>query len=558
MAAEKENKETKTKKLADPVAATIDIASRQMIERAHELGIETAFDRAVTMKPCNIGTQGICCKNCGMGPCRLPLPKGGIEGEDTRKGICGATPNTIAARNFIRMIAGGAAAHSDHGRSVAEVFMSAARKETDAYKIKDTRKLIEVAHWLGVDTTVEVDGKQLDRDIDEIAVEVGEKALNEWGKAEGELLFAKRAPEARYEIWKKQGVVPRNIDREIVEIMHRTHIGVDQDYKNLMKQGTRAAIADGWGGSMLATDLQDILFGTPYPVASEANLGVMKEDMVNIVIHGHEPVLSEMIVAVVQTREMEEYAKSKGAKGIQLSGICCTANEMLQRHGVPLCGTFLQRVHRLWKQESLRVPKRARKRLQGTSGENACDRRKAMHRNDVWTLDFAWDVTEQGCQLKFLPIVDEFTRECLAISVATSIKSTDIQDLLERLFEEYGMPNHIRCDNGPEMTAEELRRWLKRRGVAPLFIAPASPWENGYGESFIGRLRDEHLDRELFTSLLEAQVVTEDWRIEYNTYRPHGALGLETPSEFAASCIQAALAPLEQPGCTRELEESLT
>ena len=342
MTDEKKAAETKVKKLADPVAASIDVATQQMIQRSHELGIETAFDRAVTMKPCNIGTQGICCKNCGMGPCRLPLPKGGIEGEDTRKGICGATPNTIAARNFIRMIAGGAAAHSDHGRSVAEVFMSAARKETDVYKIKDTRKLLEVAPYLGVETTVEVAGETLDRDIDEIALEVGEKALQEWGKAEGELLFAKRAPKARYEIWKKQGVLPRNIDREIVEIMHRTHIGVDQDYKNLMKQGTRAAIADGWGGSMLATDLQDILFGTPYPVASEANLGVMKEDMVNIVIHGHEPVLSEMIVAVAQTQEMNDYAKSKGAKGIQLSGICCTANEMLQRHGVPLCGTFLQ------------------------------------------------------------------------------------------------------------------------------------------------------------------------------------------------------------------------
>ena len=342
MAEEKEINEIRAKKVANPVAATIDPASRQMIERAHELGIETAFDRAVTLKPCNIGTQGICCKNCGMGPCRLPLPKSGIEGEDTRKGICGATPNTIAARNFIRMIAGGAAAHSDHGRSVAEIFLAAARKETDAYKIKDTRKLIDVAQWLGVKTEVEVEGNKLDRDIDEIAVEVGEKALNEWGKAEGELLFARRAPEPRYRLWQDQGVLPRNIDREIVEIMHRTHIGVDQDYKNLMKQGTRAAIADGWGGSMLATELQDILFGTPYPLASEANLGVMKEDMVNIVIHGHEPVLSEMIVAVAGRKEMQDYARSKGAKGIQLAGICCTANEILQRHGVPLCGTFLQ------------------------------------------------------------------------------------------------------------------------------------------------------------------------------------------------------------------------
>jgi carbon-monoxide dehydrogenase catalytic subunit len=335
-------KEAKTAKLADPMAASIDEATRQMIRRAQDLGIETAFDRAVAMKPCNIGTQGTCCKNCGMGPCRLPLPKGGIEGADERKGICGATANTIAARNFIRMIAGGAAAHSDHGRAVAEVFLSAARKETDAYWIKDTIKLREVARWLGVETTVEKDGQTLDRDLDEVAVDVGEKALAEWGKAEGEVLFAKRAPEARYEIWKKQGVVPRNIDREIVEIMHRTHIGVDQDYRNLIKQGTRAAIGDGWGGSMLATELQDILFGTPYPLASEANLGVMKEDMVNIVIHGHEPVLSEIIVAVAQSKEMVDYAKEKGAKGIQLSGICCTANEILQRHGVPLCGTFLQ------------------------------------------------------------------------------------------------------------------------------------------------------------------------------------------------------------------------
>jgi carbon-monoxide dehydrogenase catalytic subunit len=332
----------KKAKMADPATASIDPATREMLERAQKLGIETVFDRAVTMKPCNIGNQGTCCKNCSMGPCRLPLPKDYDEATDERKGLCGATANTIAARNFIRMIAGGAAAHSDHGRSVAEVFMSAARKETDAYKIKDEGKLRQIAPHLGVATTVEVDGEVQDRDSDEIALEVAEIALNEWGKAEGEVEYLKRAPAPRYEIWKKQGVLPRNIDREIVDIMHRTHMGVDQDYKNLMKQGARAALADGWGGSMLATDLQDILFGTPFPLVSEANLGVMKEDMVNIVIHGHEPVLSEVIVEVAQTKEMIDYAKEKGAKGIQLSGICCTANEILQRHGVPLCGTFLQ------------------------------------------------------------------------------------------------------------------------------------------------------------------------------------------------------------------------
>jgi len=332
----------KKKKVVDPVAASVDVASQEMIARATELNVETIFDRALTMKQCNIGIQGTCCKNCAMGPCRLPLPKGGIDGEDERKGLCGATANTIAARNFIRMIAGGAAAHSDHGRSVAEVFLSVARKETDDYQIKDYDKLLAVAGHLGVPTTVEVDGEEVDRDMDEIALETAETALGEWGKSEGTLLYPKRAPKARYELWKKMGVLPRNIDREIVEIMHRTHMGVDQDYKNLMKQGTRAALADGWGGSMLGTDIQDILFGTPYPLQSEANLGVMKEDHVNIIVHGHEPVLSEMIIAVAEKEELIDYAKKAGAKGIQLSGICCTANEMLQRHGIPLAGTFLQ------------------------------------------------------------------------------------------------------------------------------------------------------------------------------------------------------------------------
>jgi carbon-monoxide dehydrogenase catalytic subunit len=332
----------KAPKLADPVGASIDPATQEMIKRAQELGIDTVFDRAEQMKPCAIGLQGICCKNCAMGPCRLPLPKGGIEGEDTRKGLCGATANTISARNFARMVASGAAAHSDHGRAVAEVFLAAARKESDAYKIKDIPKLISVAKAFGVDTTVESDGEVKDRDIDEIALEVGKLALNEWGKAEGELTYLKRAPAPLYEKWTKAGVKPRNIDREIVEIMHRTHMGVDQDYKNIVKQCSRASLADGWGGSMLATDLQDILFGTPYPLQAESNLGVLKQDHVNIIVHGHEPVLSEMIVAMAQKPELIEYAKSKGAKGIQLGGICCTANEIFQRHGVPQAGTYLQ------------------------------------------------------------------------------------------------------------------------------------------------------------------------------------------------------------------------
>jgi len=342
MSEEKKEKAAKAPKLADPVKASIDVATQELIQRSHDLGIETIFDRAENMKPCNIGMQGTCCKNCAMGPCRLPLPKSGIEGKDERKGLCGATANTIAARNFARMVAAGAAAHSDHGRCVAEVFLSAARKETEAYKIKDTRKLLSIAPYFDVSTTIEVDGDEKQRDIDEIAIEVAEKALAEWGRPEGELMYLKRAPEPLYEKWKKQGVLPRNIDREICEIMHRTHMGVDQDYKNIVKQCTRASLADGWGGSMLATDLQDVLFGTPTPLQAEANLGVMKEDHVNIIVHGHEPVLSEMIVAVSQKPEMIEYAQKKGAKGIQLGGICCTANEIFQRHGVPQAGTYLQ------------------------------------------------------------------------------------------------------------------------------------------------------------------------------------------------------------------------
>ncbi|MBT3310707.1 MAG: anaerobic carbon-monoxide dehydrogenase catalytic subunit [Desulfobacteraceae bacterium] len=339
--AEKIEKAAKAPKLADPIEASVDIATQKMITRSHELGVETIFDRAVNMKQCNIGLQGTCCKNCAMGPCRLPLPKAGIEGEDTRKGLCGATANTIAARNFTRMIAGGAAAHSDHGRAVAEVFHAAANKLTDDYKIKDPIKLLTIAPRYGVDIKVEVDGEMVDRDIDEIAIELADVALAEWGKNGSHTLMPKFFPKARYERWEKAGILPRNIDREIVEVMHRTHIGVDQDYKNLMKQGARCALAD-LSGSWLATDLQDVLFGTPSPLISEANLGVMKKDHVNIIVHGHEPILSEMIVAACQSAEMIELSHKVGAKGIQLSGICCTANEVLQRHGVPNAGNFLQ------------------------------------------------------------------------------------------------------------------------------------------------------------------------------------------------------------------------
>ena len=323
--------------MAEAESKSFDQASIELIKKAASDGVNTAFDRAEAMKPCPIGAVGSCCKNCSMGPCRVPLPKGKEEtAEDKRKrrGICGATAETIAARNFIRMVAGGASAHSDHGRGVAELFIATARGEAPGYEIKDEQKLLQVA----LDWDIEIG----DRSNSEIALDIGKKALEEFGRQEGELITLRKAPLKRQEIWRQQGVAPRGIDREVVEIMHRTHIGVDQDYKNLLQHGVRTALADGWGGSMIATELQDILFGTPVPVLGKANLGILKEDEVNIIIHGHEPLLSEMIVAVAQEPEMIEMAKSKGAKGITLAGMCCTANEILMRHGVGIAGNFMQ------------------------------------------------------------------------------------------------------------------------------------------------------------------------------------------------------------------------
>jgi len=335
--------ELKGAKKANPKEVSIDTATIQMLAKAQAEGCETIFDRAVTMKPCNIGEQGTCCKICSQGPCRLPITKKIVDsGIDDRKGLCGATPETIAARNFVRMIAVGTAAHSDHGRCVAEVFLAAARKETTDYTIKDIEKLLEIATDFNVPTKVIVDGAEQKRDVYDIAVEVGEAALAQWGQQSGKLPLFKRAPIARYELWEKEGVISRGIDREVCELLHRTHMGVDQHYHNLMKQGVRTALSDGWAGSMTATDLQDVLFGTPYPIQGEINLGVLKADCVNIIVHGHEPLLSEMIVVAVQDPEIIEYAKKKGANGIVLAGMCCTANEILVRHGMPIAGNYLQ------------------------------------------------------------------------------------------------------------------------------------------------------------------------------------------------------------------------
>jgi len=307
-----------------------DLASQFMLRKAEREGIETAWDRLEKQQPqCGFGQLGICCRNCNMGPCRIdPF------GEGPTKGVCGATADIMVARNLLRMIAAGAAAHSDHGRDLAHTFLLVAEGKGNGYEIKDQDKMMALAAEYGIETQ--------GRTKEEIALDLAKAIYAEFGKQEGPIQFTRRAPEKRVELWQKLGVDPRGIDREIVECMHRTHIGVDNDYTNLILHGIRTSISDGWGGSMIATDLSDVLFGTPEPVKAVANLGVLKEDEVNIVVHGHEPTLSEMIVAAASDPELVELAKKHGAEGINVVGMCCTGNEILMRHGIPIAGNFLQ------------------------------------------------------------------------------------------------------------------------------------------------------------------------------------------------------------------------
>lgn len=313
----------------DPKKATCDPAAQKMLKRMAEAGEDTVWDRLEAQDPqCGFGQLGLCCRICNMGPCRIdPF------GDGPQRGVCGADADTIIARNFIRMVAGGASAHSDHGRGVAHAFLAMAKGEAPDYGIKDRKKLLTLAQEWGIKT----DG----RDDMDIAQDLGEQALAEFGKPHGTQRMADRAPEPRKAVWKKVGVTPRAVDREIVEALHRTHMGVDQEYKSILRHASRCALADGWGGSMIGTELQDIMFGTPVPARGEINLGVLKKSHVNLVVHGHEPLLSEMVVAAAAMPELIDEAKKAGAAGINVVGICCTANELLMRHGIPVAGNFL-------------------------------------------------------------------------------------------------------------------------------------------------------------------------------------------------------------------------
>ncbi len=304
--------------------STIDLLNQDLAKQ-----VRTAYDRLEDrgMSACLFGSGGTCCRICNMGPCQI------IDGVESMIGVCGATADTVAARNFARIVAAGTAAHTDHAREMVRGFIATAKGETP-HEIKDVDKLNKMAELFDI----EIEG----RDKNEIALELGERALAEFGQQEGTLTMLKRAPEKQQEIWKREGVEPRGIDREVVETMHRTHMGVDQEYHNIMKQAARCSLADGWGASMLSTELTDIMFGTPVPIRAIVDLGVLREDMVNVTVHGHEPLLAESLCLAADDEEILALAKKVGAKGINLAGVCCTGNEILMRRGIPVAGSFIQ------------------------------------------------------------------------------------------------------------------------------------------------------------------------------------------------------------------------
>jgi anaerobic carbon-monoxide dehydrogenase catalytic subunit len=300
-----------------------DLASKAMLKVAENLDLSTIWDRFAAQTPqCGFGELGLCCRNCLQGPCRIdPF------GEGATQGACGATADTIVARNLVRAIAAGCAAHSGHAKHLAHTLLKSAEGRAPDYPIRDEDKLRAMAARLGLAT----DG----RDTQEIARQVAEVALADFSEKETPVAWAAvNVTQGRIETFVKHGVVPTGIDAAISEIMHRTHYGVDADPVNLLLGGLKCALAD-FAGCAMGSDLADILFGTPKPVVSRANLGVLKPDAVNIGLHGHSPILSDLIAQVAH--DLDEEARAAGAAaGINLVGLCCTGNEVLMRHGIPM------------------------------------------------------------------------------------------------------------------------------------------------------------------------------------------------------------------------------
>jgi len=305
---------------------SIDKAALHVLQKTHEMGLETIWDRYESQSPvCKFGKAGVCCRICDIGPCRIS--------KRATRGACGADADIIASRNLARQVAAGASAHSDHGRDICHALLLTAQGKAEGFEIKDRDKLRLIAEEWSIDVA--------DRSDEEIAVDVAQTALEMWNQDATPLYMYSRTPERTRERWEQNGIVPRGVDREIVQTLHSTHEGVDSDYQNILMTAFRTALADGWVGAMIATDLSDILFGSPTPIRSKANMGVMRDDHVNVLVHGHEPTLSEMVVAASSDPEMLELAEKSGAKGIIVAGICCTANEILMRQGAPVAGNFM-------------------------------------------------------------------------------------------------------------------------------------------------------------------------------------------------------------------------
>ncbi|MFH2045839.1 MAG: anaerobic carbon-monoxide dehydrogenase catalytic subunit [Pseudomonadota bacterium] len=300
-----------------------DPAVLQMLEKAKKQNITTVWDRYEAMKPqCGFGDTGLCCRHCLQGPCRIdPF------GEGPKEGICGATADTMVARGLDRAIAAGTAAHSGHAKHLAHTLLKVAKGEVKDYSIKETGKLKSVATRLNIPVT--------GRSDNDIAKDVAKAALADFHEKETPVLWAATVvTPARAKTLSDLGLVPKGIDHEISEIMHRTLYGVDADPVNLLLAGLRCGVAD-LAGCYMGTDLADILFGIPQPKATTANMGVLKADAVNIAVHGHNPVLSDVLVTLAPKTNAK--AVDAGASGINIVGICCTGNEIMMRHGIASC-----------------------------------------------------------------------------------------------------------------------------------------------------------------------------------------------------------------------------
>jgi len=314
-------------KSTDSNSRVWDSASAEILLKAETDCVDTCFTRMETQKnQCKFGRDGVCCRICHMGPCKITAR--------SPRGVCGADADTIVARNFLREVTGGTSAHSDHGRHLMLRLKKVAEGNGNGYQIKDEKALRYAARLYKIE--------EAGRSVNEVALDLANLFLAEMSSQEAVLKTLSLAPEKQQSIWHKHHIQPLGVDRMVVESMHRSTMGVDHDYGHILLQAFRTALADGWGGSRMAVLASDILFGTPSPVRSHSNLGILKENTVNILVHGHEPELSEMLAVAVQDPEVVQYAKQAGAEGITLAGICCTANEILMRHGIPVAGNFLQ------------------------------------------------------------------------------------------------------------------------------------------------------------------------------------------------------------------------